>query len=123
MTTYRDPFTLEEAMREIRDLRKQVAKYKEAIAQQGEPVAIMDYKSPYMENCIRWTVTHRPPDGTKLYTSAPSIPEGWQLMPTTLRANMYRAAVDVWSENRYFGDNLKAAYKAMLSAVPSYKGE
>jgi hypothetical protein len=44
-------------------------------AGQGEPVA---WVSREFEGLVGWHISLLPPDGTQLYTSAPTIPEGWQ---------------------------------------------
>ena len=65
-----------------------IASLKEAIKTQGEPVAEVVSRhsddSCYSRNgatIIEAELLVDLPVGTKLYTSAPTIPEGWQLVP------------------------------------------
>jgi hypothetical protein len=98
----------------------------DAIKQQGEPVATV------MRNKAGQIFMARPDGnafdmskyiGQSFYTSAPSIPEGWQLVPkvvTDKSIDCGVAAFDavmggVWPHK---GDAILAAHQAMLSAAP-----
>lgn len=92
-----------------------LCKRKAAIKQAGEPVAEVDRDKP---GGIKWVPNVALRKGTKLFTSAPTIPAGWQLVPKEPTPEMIFFADSVdWSEYQY------DVYKAMLSAAPSYKGE
>lgn len=85
-----------------------------AIKQKGDPVACMQAEPinpkfyrvhPDIKECWGlWTIP--------LYTSSPTIPEGWQLVPKEPTTEMLKAC---WG-TRYCGDDNN--YKAMLAAAP-----
>lgn len=54
------------------------------------------------------------PIGTKLYTSAPTIPEGWKLVPIEPTSEMLWAGVEAYSTSWDI-------YTSMLAAAPEYK--
>lgn len=95
-----------------------IAALKEAIKNQGDPVAIAHPRNR------TFYVTANPRQLEKLgfsledsieiplYTSAPTIPEGWQLVPIEPTPEMLEAAG---------GHIFEDTYEAMLSAAPKYR--
>lgn len=150
MTSYLDPYTLEESMREIRSSRKEIERlrtevldlkatiqiYVRELAElrkaRGEPVGEMIVEEWYVGDTVqsRWKPMlyeeNELPPGTKLYTSAPTIPEGWQLVPMEPTPEMYAAASHLvtgdWKGRGFeYPDELFEAYRAMLAAAPKQK--
>lgn len=62
-------------------------------APESEPVAEVDNSAPGIINWLTWKATSLP-DGTKLYTAppAPSVPDGWRLVPYTPTVQMLERA-------------------------------
>lgn len=92
-------------------MKQAIAALKEAIKNQGEPVG---YFYSWAEGACR-RLTKVPPtfgdyDAVPVYTSAPTIPEGWQLVETKWLDAMWVAH-----------PNLDLDIAAMLPAAP--KGE
>ena len=109
-----------------------IAALKEAIKQQGEPVGVFGGKRYTPENTTEFWGNLYLDDvtaGDLLYTSAPSIPEGWiefrpapipegwQLVPKEPTVEMIRFA------GKCVPKSPAAQYRAMLSAAPEHKGE
>jgi len=103
----------------------------EKSTQQGEPVVWMqsNHLDKFKHNACgsesmlaRCSVRQLHPDYKPLYTSAPTIPEGWQLVPKELTPEMIVAGE---RERRSHVGNMNpvTTYKAMLSAAPIYGGE
>lgn len=93
-----------------------IAALKEAIAKQGEPVAIVKHQ-------VGGVAVHILGDlkpGDLLYTSAPTIPEGWRLVPIEPTPEMINAACDCQDADPEDGCESETyhGYKAMLSAAP-----
>ena len=91
------------------------AALKEAIKQQGEPVA-WSTPNPKTVNDFSFYATKVYTE--PLYTSAQTIPEGWKLVPVEPTATQIRCG--------QLGVTTTCAisiYQAMLSAAPEYKGE
>jgi hypothetical protein len=91
-----------------------IAALKEAIKNQGEPVAVVADDYDNMAELLRQL-----PAGTKLYTSAPEIsltnlPEGWQLVPEIPTKEMVAAALTQDDGFRM------GSWYAMLSAAPKH---
>jgi hypothetical protein len=95
-----------------------IAALKEAIAKQSEPVVYWNGKGSiipaedisYLPN---WDDYYPIP----LYTSAPTIPEGWQLVPKEPTPTQVRCGqLGVTTTCAI------AVYKAMLSAAPTHDG-
>jgi hypothetical protein len=87
---------------------------------QGEPVGI--YHNKTMRCGVEWLTGNPLADGTKLYTSAPTIPEGWQLVPKALDASMRGILANYFEVASKGGVFLfDAFWNALLSAAP--KGE
>lgn len=100
--------------------KKHAVILKEAIKQQGEPVAWIRFRSdgcydgPLMDSQME-SVRKTSGAWTPLYTSAPTIPEGWQLVPKEPTTKML--------ESLYSGMNTSVGTKwdLMLSDAPEYK--
>jgi hypothetical protein len=96
-----------------------IAALKEAIAQQSEPVAVYRYEPATLTYGVEWLIKDALPDRTELFTSAPTIPEGWQLVPKEPTFEMFVAG-DPYMEGL---SSLGEAWEAMLSASPTFKDE
>jgi hypothetical protein len=106
-----------------------VTALEEAIAKQGEPVAWMqsNHLSKLINNhcdaesmLARCSSRQLQPDYKALYTSAPTIPEGWQLVPKELP---HKIVLDLWRDGHVepaftWTATLNKLSKAMLSAAP-----
>lgn len=106
--------------KEKESLRAKVAELESLKASQGEPVAWMDNDG----NVSDWNCEGA--FSIPLYTSAPTIPEGWKLVPIRPTKQMILAAVKEQSNRTTVpSDDALAAgnYYAMLAAAPEYKGE
>ena len=83
----------------------------------GEPVARVVIKtgdiSFYLAEWLR-----EPNDGDLLYTSAPTIPEGWQLVPVAPTPKMIHEGQMSRLCQVTGSESAAAIYKAMLSAAP-----
>ena len=108
---YVEPITLTNAYQAI-------AALKEAIKQQGEPVAWIkpEWLNGSYRGALSPVTTYPQVDYVPLYTTTPTIPEGWQLVPieptkTQLRCGQLGITTTF----------AKAIYKAMLSVAPKYK--
>lgn len=90
-----------------------------------EPVATVYYKAG---NCIRWVEYlgwQKLKDGTNLYAlpvaqPAPSVPDGWQLVPIEPTQEMLIAGQSEWLESAG-ADPCFYVYRAMLAAAPEVK--
>ena len=113
-----DRSTLEQFAREARDKLVAMA--------QVEPVGVAGAMPGTFGFTMASFLASEVPIGTKLYTSAPSIPEGWQLVPVDPTASMcdaFHSAVKIhleYGEDVYV-ENEDLAYKAMLSAAPKHQ--
>jgi hypothetical protein len=101
-----------------------IAALQEVIKNQGEHQAeIVQDENGYLTT--QGAVSYIPNVGDKLYTSTPTIPEGWQLVPIEPTEEMLDeiagAKWNLLSPTKQA--NEIAAYKAMLSASPKYKGD
>lgn len=74
-----------------------------------------------LEGLVGWHVSLLPADGTKLYTSAPTIPEGYVLVPVEPTPEMVEAGNDGFRNPDSRRHTVSSCYKAMLEAAP--KGE
>lgn len=110
------------------------AALKEAIKQKGAPVAWIatDFDGHADVGLTKEQAKARAGEYCNefipLYTSAPTIPEGCQLVPKVMTSNMIEAFHDTVTFHIEYGedvyvDNDEAVYKAMLSAAPEHKGE
>jgi hypothetical protein len=101
-----------------------IAALKEVIAKQGEPVAVVNVQGGGKNPVVSWLHPEGLSAGShKLYTSAPTIPEGWQLVPKELP---HKIVLDLWRDGHVepaftWTATLNKLSKAMLSAAP--KGE
>ena len=113
-----------------------IAALTEAIKQQGEPVA---WRITTHDGIV-WIGAHPSSlpnhKSEPLYTSAPTIPEGWiefrpapipegcQIVPKEPTPEMMRATLGWYDGGKTYGEQaVISSYKAMLSAAPEYKGE
>ena len=80
------------------------------VATQGEPVAWIHRESQ------RISLNHYSIDDIPLYTSTPSITEGWQLVPIEPTIEMRTNGIKAYHDEQ--GAGIIDAYKAMLSAAP-----
>lgn len=90
--------------------KKAIAALGDAIKMQGVPVAWWNNKySPPM-----FSITKGAPgmgaEGEPLFTQAPTVPEGWQLVPITPTNEMTLAAVQA-----------SLSHKGQINGVPQYK--
>ena len=96
---------------------------------QGEPVAYLVYSSTRNEQEFLYEDEIGDEDGseiTPLYTSAPTIPEGWRLVPIEPTLAMIEEGyAQAWIRNpSNFGDkDAIFVYKAMLAAAPKPEDE
>lgn len=104
-----------------------LAALKEAIKQPGEPVGYLlqghyeglHYFTKSKVDAERLAKTDSTVVVTPLYTSAPTIPEGWRLVPEEATPEMLNAAGASVHPAGYW----RTAYKAMLAAAPTYQGD
>ena len=98
-----------------------IAALESAIKQRGEPVgeaeAFMGSNGGF--TMVVFEAAHVPV-GTKLYTSAPIIPEGWQLVPIEPTEQMFDNTIDAGTFDE---DDVNFFWGQMLSAAPEYKGD
>lgn len=101
-----------------------VEQFFDAIKQRDEPVGEVVAATGSLGDAviIKWISEYRPSIGDLLYTSVPTIPEGWKLVPKEPTEKMIVAA---WREDQYKDQDpeWRDLYYAMLSAAPTYKGE
>lgn len=96
----------------IHQLYTQLAALKQGQSQ-SEPVAIINNTSL---GFMRWLCNELPPHGTKLYTSAPTIPAGYVLVPVEPTEEMILAG-DAFME---CASSLGEAWEAMIAAAPKH---
>ena len=97
-----------------------IAALKEAIKQQGEPVGVTYpcYVCGEGDSVrVRWFDGKRPPAEVMLYTSAPTIPQGWRLMKIEPTDKMLES---IYRSSTY---HPRTIYADLLAAAPEYKGE
>jgi len=113
-----------EAIAELKEAIKQHETFKASTEEEGEAYmhgwfdgneAIKTQSEPVQCNQTDYCAAQF----QKLYTSAPSIPEGWQLVPEEPTPEMKQALF----KNLIQADNEGYVIKAVLSAAPEYKGE
>lgn len=111
----------------IANVTDAIAALKEAIKQHdAEPVGVVcedDISGIDVWEVIDWTSGERPPVGTKLYLSAPSIPEGFVLVRKEPTDEMVARGFYI-HPCRPGESKVTDAYRAMLAASPQpTKGE
>jgi len=89
--------------------------------QQGEPVAWIkpEWLNGSYRGALSPVTTYPQVDYVPLYTSAPTIPEGWKLVQVETTVEMQA----MWKRSITFLDDLDATWSALLAASPEYKGE
>lgn len=83
------------------------------LKQAQEPVGYLDDDLK-----IVWRIKANVEVGDKLYTSAPAIPAGWQLVPVEPTHQMIEAGNDGFRNPDSRRHTVSSCYKSMLAAAP-----